>query len=150
MDVVTMITAILGIITGTSGLLLGILNYNRDKPNLQITLSWDKVPYGFATQTYDEEKLWGIISITNIGRRPVFFSHTHLEIPGSSEYLLISEGLAGEKLLEGDAPKSYPFTQDGLEKYASNWHKIRAIVIDSTGKKYYSKPPIQRPSWAKK
>jgi hypothetical protein len=107
-------------------------------------------PYGIATLTHNEHKLWGVISITNIGRRPIFFSHTHLAVPNNSEYLVITEGLTGEKLQEGDPPKTYPVTQEGLEKYANEWHKIRAVVIDSTGKKYYSKPAQQKPSWANK
>jgi hypothetical protein len=148
MDIATMVTAIIGAITGVSGLVLGILNYNRDKPNIQITLSWDMSSYGFASVIYDEKKLWGVISITNISRRPIFFSHLHLEVPDTSKCLLISAGVAGEKLLEGDPPKTYPVTQEGLEEYADHWNKIRAVAIDSTGKKYYSLPAKQKPSWA--
>lgn len=147
--VISLIAGATGTITGTCGLILSILNFNRDKPNIQITLKWDMSPYGSATTTYDENKLWGVVSITNIGRRPIFFSHLHLEIPGTTEYLLISAGISGEKLLEGDPPKTYPVTQEGLEKYANLWKKIKAVVIDSTGKKYYSLPVQEKPSWAK-
>ncbi len=142
-----MISGIIGTITGTSGLILGILNYNRDKPNIQITLVWDTSPFGAIRAIYDENKLWGVISVTNIGRRPIFFSHLHLEIPGTTEKLLISEGISGEKLQEGDPPRNYPITQEGLEKYADKWNKIRGVVIDSTGKKYYSLPAQNKPSW---
>ncbi len=149
MNITALVTGIIGTITGTSGLVLSIFNYNRDAPNIQVTLAWDMSPYGFATISHDETKLWGVVSITNIGRRPVFFSHLHLEIPGTTEYLLITEGLNGEKLQEGDAPKRYPVTQVGLEEYADRWQTIRAVVYDSTGKKYYSRSPTQKPSWAK-
>jgi hypothetical protein len=149
METTAILTGIIGTITGSCGLLLGILNYFRDKPNIQLTLSWDMSTYGLTTMTHGQGKLWGVVSITNIGRRPIFFSHLHLELPGTSEYLLITEGLTGEKLQEGDPPKRYPVTQEGLEKYADRWHKIRAVVYDSTGKKYYSKSPAQQPSWAK-
>ena len=79
MDVTAIATGIIGTITGSCGLLLGILNYFRDKPNIQVTLSWDMSTYGFATITHGQDKLWGVVSSTNIGRRPVFFSHLHLE-----------------------------------------------------------------------
>jgi len=36
------------------------------------------------------------------------------------------------------------------EKYAEDWQSIRAIVFDSCGKRYYSKPNVSEiPSWAK-
>jgi hypothetical protein len=88
----------IGTITGTCGLILSILNFNRDKPNIQITLKWDMSPYGLVTTTYDENKLWGVVSITNVGRRPIFFSHLHLELPGATEYLLVSAERKGVKL----------------------------------------------------
>jgi len=149
-NILSFFAGIIGTITGTCGLILSILNYTRDKPNIQITLKWDMLPYGLATTLFDENKLWGVVSITNVGRRPIFFSHLHLKVPGTSEYLLISDGISGEKLLEGDPPKTYPVTQEGLEKYADHWDKIKAVVIDSTGKKYYSLPAQKKPSWAQK
>ena len=81
MDVLAVITGIVVMITGSCGLLLSILNYFRDKPNIQITLTWDMSTYGVTTITHGLDKLWGVVSITNIGRRPVFFSHFHLELP---------------------------------------------------------------------
>lgn len=142
------ITGIIGSITGISGLALSIFNYFRDKPDIQITLQWDME--SFNLPQLDPSKKWGVVSVTNIGRRPVFISHVSLKTNIDSRYLVLTEGLVGEKLLEGDPPKRYPVKQDGLEEFAEHWQAVRAIVYDSTGKEYLSKPVKERPSWAHK
>lgn len=143
-------TGIIGVATGTSGLVLGILNYWRDKPSVQIILTWDMEPSGNATNIYDKEKRWGVISVANIGRRPIFVSHLSLETPGIKGCLFLIESVSGAKLLEGDPPKQYMVSQEGLEKYANYWNRMRAVIIDSSGKKYCSKPAEHPPSWSKR
>jgi hypothetical protein len=64
--------------------------------------------------------------------------------------LVLSEGIAGKRLAEGDAPARFTISQEGLEEYGKDWRKIRAAVYDSAGREYMSKEPSknQPPSWA--
>ena len=141
--------SLLAIILGTTGTVLGILNYNRDKAKIKVTLQWDmKI---LNNPKYDEYKSWGIITATNTGRRPIYISHASIKLPrGFDEgYLLVAEAISGKKLSEGDPPETFILTQEGMEKYSHVWKKLRAIVIDSTGKEYYSKKVSNQkaPSW---
>jgi len=147
---ITDIAALLGMIFGVSALVLGILNYSRDKGRITVTLQWDMSTYG--DPRYDEDRLYGVVTITNIGRRPVYISHVALKLPkkyNDDSYLVLRDGIAGQKLAEGDPPAMFPIDQDGLEKYAKGWKKIRAQVSMSTGRKHLSKKVKEIPSWAK-
>ena len=136
----------IGIISGIGALVLGVMNYVRDNPNLSLSLVWDLEPFG--NTPFEKDKLYGVIKITNIGRRPIFISQISIRIPGSKE-LLITESITGEKIGEGDHPKIYPIDQDGLEKYAELWDKMYAVVRDSAEREYLSRPPKNKPSWGK-
>lgn len=71
----------IGVISGISGLVLGIMNYLRDNPKLSISLTWDLEPFGEIP--LDKDKLYGVIQITNTGRRPIFISHVSIRTPKS-------------------------------------------------------------------
>ena len=59
-----------GIIFGLTGAILGSLSYFRDKIKVDVLLRWDmKV---LNVPRYDERKNWGIMTVTNVGRRTVF------------------------------------------------------------------------------
>ncbi|HHF7346531.1 TPA: hypothetical protein ACPSKB_002972 [Legionella feeleii] len=135
----------IGIMTGMSGLVLSILNYIRDNPKLYVTLSWDFEAFG--NTNLEKGKKYGIVRVTNTGRRPIFISHISIITPSKQE-LLISDSIYGEKLCEGDSPKIYPLTQEGLEEFSAHWDKMYAVVRDSAGKCYASKPANKKPSWA--
>ena len=141
------ILGVIGTITGTIGCTLGILNYLYDRAKIVVNLKWDMEPWGHTHLNKDE--FYGCITVANIGRRSIFISHASLKLPGKDEYLVLLEGIKGEKLSEGDKPKFYPIRQVGLEKYSNDWHKIKACVTDSAGKTYYSLPTSKRPSWGK-
>ncbi len=146
---ITDIGALLGVIFGTAGLVLGIMNYLRDRPEVVVTLKWDmKVT---DNPVYDPNKNWGFVTVSNVGRRPIYISHASITIPKGygHNYLLLWEGLRGQRLAEGDPPVDYVLAQDKLEKYKKVWKKMRAVVFDTAGKKYYSKVDKSRPpSWA--
>lgn len=142
----TDVASLVGVIFGLSGLVLGILNYLRDRGNVTVSLEWDRNLMN--APGYDESKLWGVVTVTHIGRRPIYISHAAIKLPQPSEYLLLSEGIKGEKLSEGDPPRYFMVNQAGLEKYASVWHKLRAQVSDTTGKVYLSSKVKTKPSWA--
>ena len=64
---------------GTAGLVLGILNYLRDRPNVAVTLQWDMSVT--ENPVIDPRKKWGVISVTSVGRRPVYIVSVALELP---------------------------------------------------------------------
>ena len=144
---ITDIMSLVALITGTVGCVLSTLNFLYDRAKVVVSFQWDMKPWGNIP--LDENKLYGCISVTNVGRRPVFISHASLKFPGHNKYGVLYEGLKGETLKEGDPPKRYPVSQEGLEEYSKDWSKIRGCVEDSTGKRYYSKPVLKQPSWAK-
>ena len=144
------IIAVLGFATGVTGTVLGILNYLRDRGRVEITLQWDMETFG--NTEYDPSKKWGMITMTNAGRRTVYVSHVALRVPKGydASHLIIQSGLAGKSLPEGSAAEIHVVSQDGLEKYAKSWRDIVAQVSDSTGRVWTSKrvPKSKVPSWA--
>ncbi len=148
---ITQLTGLLGLIFGIVGTVLGVLNYLRERANVQVTLQWDLAvtPGG----KYDPNKRWGLIRVANVGRRPIFVSHVAIRLPKAFEHshILVNEGIAGVKLGEGDPVQAFVVSQDGLERYASCWTKLVAQVTDASGQEWTSKPAPrdQVPSWAK-
>lgn len=145
------IATIIGVVFGVSGFTLAILNYLRDNPRIKISLKWDLAVT--ENPKYDPRKSWGKVEVVNIGRRPIFVSHAALRLPKDYDYkfLVLKEGIKGERLAEGDQPKIYLVDQEGIEMSAKDWRKIRAEISDSTGKTWRSKKlkRNQKPSWAK-
>jgi len=135
-----------GLLLGTVGTVLGVLNFLRDRGHLVVRLQWD-----MAITGEPEEKRVGCITVTNTGRRAIFMSHVALRLPkgGQLSHFLIRDGLKGQKLTEGDPPAVFPVDQEGLELYAHEWQDVRAQVSDSTGKEWLSKQVTFIPSWAK-
>ncbi|MCH8305405.1 MAG: hypothetical protein IIB94_09795 [Candidatus Marinimicrobia bacterium] len=144
--------SLIAIILGATGTILGILNFKRDKAKVKVTLQWDMKILG--NPKYDENKSWGIVTVVNIGRRPIFISHASIKLPRGfdASFLIIAEGMSGKKFSEGDPPETFILTQEDLGKYSAVWKKLRATVIDSTGKEYHSKKVIMKnpPSWVSK
>jgi hypothetical protein len=141
--------ALVGVVLGALGSVLGVLNYLRDRSRVTVTLQWDmSVTPG---PVYDASKKWGFVKVANVGRRPVFVSHAALYLPkGSTDrILLLRDSVTGEKLAEGDPPKSYMVDQSELGSYTGDWKKVYVEIIDSTGKKWRSKRQKWQtvPSW---
>lgn len=140
-----------GLSSGIAAIVLSVLNYLRDKPHIKVTLQWDmKVTPNLV---YDSNKLWGVVTVTNTGRRPIYISHAVLRLPKGAEnrILILKEGIGGEKLSEGDPPRTIMVSQEAFEKYAKYWDKIYAQVSDSTGRTWRSRPwkVLGPPSWAR-
>ena len=144
------VTSVAGLTFGVAGFVLGVLNYLRDRHKIIVTLQWDlTVTPGPA---YDAGKRWGVVRVTNVGRRSTYISHVALELPEGleSSHLLLSEGIQGKKLSEGDPTAVFMIDQEGMEEYAPHWQLIVAQVSDSTGKVWSSKrlKAKEKPSWA--
>jgi hypothetical protein len=147
----TQITSLLGLVFGVTGTVLGVLNYLRDRAQVRVTLHWDmSVTPG---SKYDSKKKWGIVRVANVGRRPIFVSHVAIRLPKGFNvtHLLLSEGVEGVKLGEGDPEKGFVVSQEGLEQYAACWWKLVAHVSDASGQEWTSKPLPREamPSWAR-
>ncbi len=140
------VTAIAGLIFGLSGLILSISNYLRDRPRIVVDLKWDMT----LREGHGAEKQVGVITISNVGRRPVYISHAALKFPkeAKSSHLLIMDSVQGQKLAEGDPPKIFTIPHSKMKGYAKHWKQIRAQVSDSTGKAWLSKEIKTRPSWS--
>jgi hypothetical protein len=154
-DAITLGLSIFGSLTGISALVLGILNYRRDRAAAKVVLKWDMAVTD--NPIYDSKKLWGLVKVTNIGRRSLYLGVVALELPKGSPAYLICQMVQnvpnriqlGGKLGEGDPPAAYVIDQDQLKEYAAHWKHIRATAEDSTGKVYRSKPAKDQPSWAR-
>lgn len=138
----TALTAIYGAITSTLGLIIHFINYKRDQANLKVTLQWD-----MKLIETPEDGNWGVIRVSNIGRRPLYITHVYLELPNKGEFGLLEKSLVGQKISEADPPLTYQINQEYLKQYSKNWKKIRCCVVDSIGNTYYSKPVKIIPSW---
>lgn len=148
----TQVTALVGAFTGIAALVLSITNYLRDNPKVTVTLLWDMSVTD--NPRYDRNKQWGIVTVANVGRRPIYLRIANLKLPKgyTNSHLVLSEGIAGKRLAEGDAPAMFIISQDGMEEYAKDWQKIRAAIYDSAGREYLSPKKTSNdstPSWAK-
>jgi hypothetical protein len=143
-------TGLAGLLFGLSGFVLGVLNFARDRHKVVVTLQWDLVVT--PGTEYDPDKKWGLSRVTNVGRRSTFISHVALRLPKGREWshLMISEGIAGKKLSEGDPTALFVVSQDDMAPFSADWHRIVAQVSDATGKVWSSKRlnKVARPSWA--
>jgi len=147
----TDIAAFCGLVFGLTGFILGILNYLRDRARVTVNVVWDMT---FTNNpVYDPKKIWGIITVANVGRRPIYLSHASLRIPKGYgiAHLLLTDSVTGKKVAEGDPPLQFPIDQTDLAKYAKNWRNIHAEIVDSTGRMWKSRKLRRKdkPSWAK-
>ena len=117
---------------------------------MEVSLQWDLDVVG--DPKYDPDKKWGLITVTNVGRRPIHVSHVALRLPDERfgvSHLVIMEGIAGTTLNEGAPSATYVVSQDGMEEYASVWHLIRAQVSDAARREWISGwVSNKKPSWA--
>jgi hypothetical protein len=142
------LAALAGMIFGTAGFVLGLLAYLRDRSALRVHLAWD---YSIVNNAlYDPHKKWGLVSVTNVGRRPVYITHVFLRLPKPHGFLVLMEGLEGTRLGEGDPPHPVVIDQTAMSAHAAHWRRLVAQVTDSTGKNWYSRrvPRTKKPSWA--
>lgn len=134
--------AVLGLVSGVAGTVLGIMNFLRDRARVEVSLRWDMKTFG--DPQYDEDKFWGVISLTNVGRRPIHVSRVALRLPKNLDdsHLLVKSGIGGKTLSEAAPSEIHVVTQEGMAVYADHWDKIVAQVSDSTGRVWISKPHL--------
>jgi len=125
---VTQLAALVGMVLGTAGFVMGLMNYLRDKPKVTVTLKWDMREVG-------TNNLIGLLRVSNIGRRPIYISIAALQVPKGfrHSHLVLTESIPGKKLSEGDAPAIFRINYQGLEKYSKCWRDVRGYAEDSAG-----------------
>jgi hypothetical protein len=144
-NTLTVASAILGMVLGTAGFIMGVLNYLRDRAKVKLTLKW-------KMQSLETGEQRGLVRITNTGRRPVFISIVALELPKGHDHthLILMKSLDGTKLGEGDKPMGVFVPYEDLAQYSKVLREMRAYAEDSTGKRYHSKYPTKdtpTPPW---
>lgn len=140
--------AILGLASGATGTALGVMNqWNRAR--VEVSLQWDMAIVGDAR--YDASKLWGVVTVTNVGRRAVHISEVALQMPDGRfdpDHILLTGATSGKTLPVGSPSEVYVFPQDGFEKFGAAWHLVRAQVRDPTGRVWKSGFVRTKPTWA--
>jgi hypothetical protein len=161
-------------ILGVAGFVLGVFNYLRDRAVVKVSVTFDMEEFpaveGRAPRKY------GLVSVVNAGRRPVYVSVVALSMPFEGpavlkavaspfwrftprvarrlfpvRYNILARSLEGQKLSEGDRPYGQTFseiTHRALEPHANRWNEIRAVAELSTGRQVFSRPAAKMPSWA--
>jgi hypothetical protein len=145
MSTVSGVAAILGMVLGTAGFVMSIMNYLRDRPKIKVILKWDMTD----TRTGMNR---GLVKVTNVGRRPIFVSIVALRLPAGFPHsdVILMDSVAGNKLTEGDGPLGLLINYDDIAQYSTAWRRIRDCAVDSTGKEYHSNyphPDEKAPSW---
>jgi hypothetical protein len=100
-ETITLVASILGITFGAVALAVSVSNYLRDQARVRVLLDWDLSVT--PNPTYDSKKQWGSITVSNVGRRPVFITKVALKMPKGvhPRYMLILNSMPGQRLSEG-------------------------------------------------
>ena len=144
-QIISLVTAILGAVLGSAGLAISILAYLRDRAQIHVHLGWD-----LEELTPRTGRKIGVVSVTNTGRRAIHIGAVGLSLPKHHDRssLLLLDSIGGRRLGEGDPPAKFMVNYGGMEKYKTDWKRIRAFAEDGSGKRYYSKHSDKKPSWA--
>lgn len=130
----TSITSILGMLLGTAGFVLSLVNFLRDRSSVQVTLTWEMVDRRTGENV-------GLVRVTNVGRRPVFITIVALQLPKGlrTEHIILDDSLPGIRVGEGDKPAVYVVRYTDLGKNLQYRAAIRAYVEDSAGNSHISR-----------
>lgn len=139
--------ALVGAITGPAGLLIALLVYFRDRPNVRVSLTWNMKEVGNSENT----EPFALVKVCNTGRRTIYLSNIHFVNPvQKNQNFTVYDGIGGVTLAEGSPPHSVRFNQNDkvIIEALSRWWNLRATVIDAAGKEYHSDWPEYPPSSA--
>lgn len=141
--------SLVGAVTGPFGLGLALLVYFRDRAKVDVSVSWDmRVTGGRA----DDTRQVALLTVRNIGRRPVYVSHAHFVAPGSdgveTPAAILTESIRGVVLPEGAPPQHYEIDQSNMKADAHHWWKVRGGITEASGKSHYTDWLVVAPEWA--
>ncbi len=142
--------AVVGALSGVAATGYSVANYLRETPRIHVRLQWNMTTTAGTLLVHEGA---GIITITNVGRRPVFVTHVSLRLPNGKKHLVFLDHFQrAEPLKEGDPPMTTlvepALIESDLLPHARNWRLIRAVASDSTGKQWVSAAPAIPPDWA--
>ncbi len=132
-DVVTQVVAQIGAFTGAAALVLGIMNYWRDRGSLKVELAENVIITGMPA--YPQHRRWGVVYVANRGRRPIWFSSVSLILSTGEQAFLFDSRPA--KLDEGSEPARAVFDKSDLDE--RGFRILCARATDSLGRKRYSR-----------
>lgn len=138
-DVVTSVVAQIGAFTGAAGLALGIMNFWRDRGSLQVELAENIIVTGMPQ--YPPHRRWGVVSIANRGRRPIWFSSASLILDTGEQAILFNA--QATRLEEGSEPARAIFDKGDI--YDRGYSIVCARATDALGRKHYSS--MSFPNW---
>ena len=144
LQAITATVAIIGAVTGTVALTLGVANFLRDRPDIRVALRAGRRVIN--APEYDRDKPYVIVTVSNAGRRPVYLNNVALWVPGEP-WTVLHDGLRNpDTFPEGGPPRDYLAEQDLIIGMIDRWAGIRAVVEDATGKQYVSSPIAKKPA----
>jgi hypothetical protein len=125
-------TGIGGLLVGFAGLVLGLANLARDKGALRVELCETAIPVNLPQ--YPLHIDWGLVTVANSGRRPVYLVSVDLILDsGETAVLFTSQSM---QLTEGGEPSHNMFDKGDLHR--RGYRIICARARDSRGRRYYS------------
>jgi hypothetical protein len=141
MSLAPLLFGTIGMVTGVTGLIISLLNYRRDRANVDVQFWWTGSKPG---------KRSGMIVVSNIGRRPAYIANVYIVLPKGREHGMVevpdprlgfdfdAMKPPGLKIAEGDAPVCFIFEQEWLQQYKDDWHLLRAAAVDVHRNEYVS------------
>lgn len=141
----TLILAIWGSILSTILAILKILDYKKDRANINVTVkgNYKIVP---SSKAYGDRPLV-VITAVNKGRRPVTLVQAALLTSRKGGYLLCADSLTAMRpveLTEGKAHNYLMFEDHLKKKYGLTPEKYVAFVCDATGRYYWTHKKLKR------
>ena len=144
LQAITATVAIIGAVTGTAALALGVANFLRDRSKVRVTVRAGRRVIN--SDEYDPAKTYVIVTVSNAGRRAVYITDVSLWTP-RGPWAQLHDGLRNpDTFPEGGSPRTYLVEQDLIEGIVDRWAGIRAVVEDAAGKRYVSSPIAERPA----
>ncbi len=126
-------TGIGGLLVGIVGLVLGLANLVRDKGALRVELSEAAIPYNLPE--YPSNIDWGLVNVSNSGRRPIYLEAVDLILNTGGKALLFSS--QSKQLTEGGEPSHTMFDIGNVRK--QGYRIVCARARDARGRSYYSR-----------
>jgi hypothetical protein len=127
----TRLLAVVGTFTGTMGLLIGWLNYRRDRTSVKVKLQRNVVPVGMGVP---QGVQWGNIVVSNSGRRPVFIGSVDLLLDTGMTALMMK--FSSMQIDEGGQPATHLFD---LGETLLSGSIICVRAHDGAGRTHYSR-----------
>ena len=126
-----------GVVTGSTALILSILNFLRDRAILHVGISVNMIVRNVAQ--YSEDKTYGVVEVINVGRRPAFISTVVLLFPDGQNAVLNDIFFNPKSTKEGEEPRQFLFEQETIHQLSKQWAGVYCLVRTSAGTQFRSR-----------